>query len=308
MYSSNKPDRLRSGSFTSQRYQDILMSWGFLLPTLFILAVILIWPLCVSLKMSFFHWELARPDLGRPFVWFENYIQAFTDDDVIHSLNISAFFVIISLAFELIFGFIAAFLLAQKVKGIGVFRVLILLPMMLPDVVVGLMWKLLFDSRNGIINYFLSLLGIPQQIWMGANLAFPLIIMAEVWQQTSFFALILLAGLQAIPEELYEASKIDGATYWQELRYITLPILKPVMLVALIFRTMFTMRVFAPIWVLTGGGPGNATNLLSLKIYQEGFSYYNMGYAAALSWILLILTVIITYAYIKVLFGKEEKA
>jgi len=179
---------------------------------------------------------------------------------------------------------------------------------MLPAVVVGVVWRLMLNPNFGAVNGTLKSIGLSTDplTWTASpKLAMVSVIMADVWQWTPFMFLILLAGLQAIPQEPYEAALIDGSTAWQTFRHITLPLLKPAILIALLLRTMDLLRVFDQIFILTEGGPGFATETVSLYIYRTAFRFSNFGYAAAMSFVLLLITNVISLAYLRLLQTRE---
>jgi multiple sugar transport system permease protein len=269
----------------------------FIAPTIIVLLVFLVYPMVNSLIYSFQSYNLLRPDAGRPFVGFENYAELFSNERFWNSLWVTLLFTAISVLFEFVLGMSIALILNRELVGRRLIRTVIIIPFFATPVVVALAWKLMLNAEFGMINYFLSLLGIGPQNWLGPGLAFPSVVAVEIWQHTSFVVLILLAGLQALPTEPFEAAIIDGASSWQLFTNITLPLLKPVILVALVFRTMFTLRVFDVIWVLTGGGPADQTMTFSISIYLAGFRQFDIGVGAALSWILLIITMIVSLIY-----------
>jgi multiple sugar transport system permease protein len=185
----------------------------------------------------------------------------------------------------------------------------LLVPMMLPAVVVGVVWRLLLNPNYGPINSGLRSLGINSDLltWTASpKLAMLSVIVVDCWQWTPFMFLVLLAGLQAIPLEPYEAALIDGSNRWQTFRHITLPLLRPAILIALLLRTMDLLRVFDQIFILTEGGPGFATETLSLYIYRTAFRFFDFGYAAALSFVLLAITNVISMVYIRLLQSRER--
>jgi multiple sugar transport system permease protein len=197
-----------------------------------------------------------------------------------------------------------ALLLNQQIRGRGVFRASLLVPMMLPTVVVGVVWRLMLNPNFGAINGTLKQLGINTEglTWTASpRLAFLAVIAVDVWQWTPFVFLVLLAGLQAIPQEPYEAALIDGSSRWQTFRHVTLPLLKPAILIVLLLRTMDLLRVFDQIFILTEGGPGFATEMISLYIYRTAFRFFDFGYAAAMSFVLLAVTNVISVVYLRVL-------
>jgi multiple sugar transport system permease protein len=269
----------------------------FILPTVIILLAILVYPMVTSLYYSFHHYNLLRPDLGRTFIGFDNYRAILSSTPFWHTFRVTMVFTVTAVAFQFLIGMSVAMLLNRALVGLRLIRTVILIPFFATPVVVALTWKLMLHTEFGLVNYLLSLIGISPLNWLGPGIALPSLIMIEVWQNTSFVILILLAGLQALPQEPYEAAIIDGANPWQIFISITLPLLRPVILVALVFRTMFTLRIFDTIWVLTGGGPANETRTFSIGIYLQGFRQFDIGNGAALSWILLLVTLVISMIY-----------
>ena len=213
-----------------------------------------------------------------------------------------------ALVFEFLIGLSLALLLNSQIRGRTFFRAALLVPMMLPTVVVGVVWRLMLNPNFGAINGTLKEVGVNTEplTWTASpKLALLSVIAVDVWQWTPFVFLVLLAGLQAIPQEPYEAALIDGSSRWQTFRYVTLPLLKPAILIALLLRTMDLLRVFDQIFILTEGGPGFATETISLYIYRTAFRFFDFGYAAAMSFVLLALTNVISTIYIRFLQTKQ---
>ena len=213
-----------------------------------------------------------------------------------------------ALTFEFLLGLTLAILLDGPLRGRSLFRSGLLIPMMLPPVVVGVVWRLMLNPDFGAVNGTLKGVGLNTEAltWTASPvLAFASVIAVDIWQWTPFIFLVLLAGLQSIPQEPYEAAVIDGSSAWQTFRHITLPLLKPAILIALLLRTMDLLRVFDQIFILTQGGPGFSTETVSLYIYRTAFRFSDFGYAAAMSFVLLILTNIVSVGYIRLLQREE---
>jgi multiple sugar transport system permease protein len=292
-----RPNHVRSESqLRWSRFSRHALPYVLIAPTLLLLLGVLVYPMAQSLIFSFQSYNLLRPETQK-FVGFQNYINIVKSDQFWTTLRVTLVYTAVAVAIEFVIGLAIALLLNRNLIGRRFIRTIILLPFFSTPTVVALAWKLMLHTEFGMINYFLSLVGISARNWLGPGLALPSLIMVEIWQQTSFIVLILLAGLQALPQEPYEAAIIDGANPWQLLTKVTLPLLRPVILVALIFRTMFTLRVFDTIWVLTGGGPANETRTFSIGIYLTGFRQFDIGTGAALSWILLLITMAISLVY-----------
>jgi len=273
-----------------------------IIPVIGYLLSLTVFPLIYSLVLSFHSFNLANPTAGMRFVGIDNFIEILKDVHFWASIRNSFIYTVSSVAFSFFIGFGLALLFNREIRGKNILRTMVIIPMMLTPAVIGLFWRLLLNADFGPINYYLGLIGIPRQNWLGnPSLALPTVIFVDIWQWSSFVFLILFAGLQAIPLEPLEAAKVDGASPWQILRYITVPLLKPAILVVLLLRIIDAFREFDKIYVLTLGGPGFATETLSLYIYKKGFKWFDMGYASALSYIMLIIVVIISTLFIRVL-------
>ena len=284
------------GSGTSGRWLAYLL----IAPTISVLLALTIYPLIYSIKVSF-HASSGALTL-------QNFARLFTDQFFLSALAHTFVYAAIALTVEFLLGLGLALLLDSQIRGRNIWRTLLLLPLMLPPVVVGVVWRLLLNSNFGAVNGTLKTFGVNTEAltWTASpKLAMASVIMADVWQWTPFMFLILLAGLQALPREPYEAALIDGSTAWQTFRYVTLPLLKPAILIALLLRTMDLLRVFDHIFILTEGGPGFATETLGLYIYRTAFRFSNFGYAAAMSFVLLIITNVISAGYIRLLQTRE---
>lgn len=272
-------------------------------PAFIILFLILIYPLGYSLKISFQDWSFNTYGSGKvPFIGVGNFIKLLQDSYFWLSLKNTCIFSFSSLSIEFFLGLGIALLLNRKLIGGGIIKALIILPFVLSNAVIGLDWRLMYNYDYGIINYFLSILRVSPVLWLSdPSKAMMAIIIVDVWNCTSFVVLLLLSGLQAIPRTPYEAAKIDGASRWQLFKFITLPLLKPVMLIILIWRTIDLFRMFDMVYILTGGGPSHATEVTSIYAFYNGFRYFQQGYAAAVSWVLVIIMIAISFAYIKLM-------
>lgn len=196
-----------------------------------------------------------------------------------------------TISIEMFLGVSLALLLERPIRGASVFRTVFILPLMISPVVVGLVWRYLFDARVGWINYYLSSwFEMEPQVWLGdAELAFFAIVVTDIWQLTPFIFIIVIAGLQALPSEVLEASKIDGANWWQQIYPVKLPMISPILVIALLMRLIDVFRALEVMYIMTGGGPGRATELLSLHIYNRAFDAQLLGYAAAISVLLIVI-------------------
>ena len=273
-------------------------------PAVLILLFITVYPFVRSLIMSFHEVDLASLTSSRPFVGVRNYVQALTSARFWSSAKTTFQFVFIAVGSELLLGIIGAITLEKRLRGFGkIVQGIVLVPMMLAPVVVGLLWKMMYNPQSGVIPYILSFLGFPPHTnWTGApNRALYSVIIADVWQWTPFVILVLYAGLKSIPRFLYESAEVDGASAWQQFRHITVPFLIPSFLVVILIRTMDAFKLFDKIYMLTMGGPGSRTETMSYYLYLQGFKNYEMGYAAAISFLMLIFVLVFSFTLINAL-------
>src|SRR5699024_5647932 len=238
------------------------------------------------------------------FVGIDNYKKYFQDKRMWFSLGNTTFFTVVSVFFELILGMLIALLINRAFKGRGLIRASVLIPWAVPTAVAAMMWGFLYDGQSGIVAHYLDVLHvIPGASWLlstGSGGLFS-VILADVWKTTPYMALLLLAGLQTIPNALYEASSVDGSNKWQQFFKITLPLLKSSILVALLFRTLDAFRVFDLIYVLTGGGPANSTESISVYAYKILFAQQNFGEGSTLSVIVFLCVALISFIYVKLI-------
>lgn len=278
----------------------------YIAPAFLVLAAILAYPLGHSFWLSFHEWTLRGFRSGVPWVGLDNYAGLFTNAEFASSLRVTFTFMAGALALEFLLGMALALLLDHDLKGRGLMRSLILLPMMCTNVVIGLTWRLLFNYNFGLVNYYLVRLGAAPVEWLSKPaMALPSVIIVDVWNTTSFVALLLLAGLQALPEEPFEAARIDGASWWQVFRHLTLPLLRPTILVALLWRIIDTFRIFDVVYLLTAGGPARASETVSIYVYRYGFQTFNLGFASAASY-MMILIMLIMAAILARLIGRSQ--
>jgi len=272
-------------------------------PALLIMVALLAVPMIESLKTSFSTGNINGPN---DFVGFKNYAKLFRQPEFMVSLWNSLRFTICSVALQMLIGLIGALAL-NSIKLIkNIFRSVALIPMMLTPVIVALTWRLFWDTDFGVFNSLLSSIGLSKIGWLAnPGTAFWAVVVTDVWQNAPYVTMMLLAGLQGMPIDCMEAATIDGASAWHKFQRITLPLLKPMILLCLIIRTLFAFRVFEPVYILTNGGPNNATLQLSIYVFRLGFRYFQTGMASALSWVMLMLCMMITLLYIRIL-GKED--
>ncbi|NPV54607.1 MAG: sugar ABC transporter permease [Firmicutes bacterium] len=277
------------------------------IPTLGALFLLIICPLLYGFGLSFFEWSPVRPQLGKTFIFISNYINVLRDQYFWISMRTSLIFTIGSVGLEFFTGLGMALILSRRTRGRNIINSIVIMPLMVTPVVVGLIWRYMYDSQFGLIYYLLSLVGLADKFGglTQSSTALLSTIIVDVWQMTPFVILVLLAGINSFPDEPYEAARIDGASEWQLFRYITLPMLKPLIALVLVMRTMDTLKVFDIIFILTKGGPGMATETIGLFTYKMGFNYFRMGPAMALSFLTLIMLVVITGSLLK-LWGQDK--
>lgn len=271
-------------------------------PALIVLAVVYIYPLIYNVDLSFSRWDLAS-GIPKQYVAFQNYQNLFSSETFRKVLYNTLFFTLVSVPLEFVLGLILALMLNQDIKGKNVIITVLSLPMMIAPVVAALTWKWVYAYDYGVLNFLLNrLFGMEPILWMSdKNIAMYSVIIADVWITTPFMMLILYAGLQMIPTELYEAAKVDGASSWQMFRYVTLPSMKNVLLVALMIRTIdaFT-KLFDVVYVITGGGPAYATEVLPTYAYKVGLKFFRLGSGAAISMITLLVAAILITIMLRV--------
>lgn len=268
-----------------------------ILPTIILLIVMNIFPLFYSLILSFTEFS-ARKNIAPVFIGNENYGALLTDPTVWQRFVTTAKYVLMSVTGEMFLGFGIALLLQEKFKGRGVLQTLLVLPMTMSPVIVGLMWKLFMDPNWGMFNF---LLGLGRVDWASnPNINLYAIVIADVWMWTPFVMLLSIAGLSAVPKSLYEAAEVDRASWWFKFTRITLPMVSPLLMIALIFRVMEAFKVFDVPMGISGTGSA-APPLISMKLYKDTFLTWKTGYGSALGYIVLLIVIAITSIFIKYL-------
>jgi ABC-type sugar transport system permease subunit len=289
---------MKRSSSPSLRVREARLAWLLVAPALLILASVALAPLAATVWESLHRHDLRMPWLGSPWVGLSNYADGAADvrlrEALVHTVVFTGFTVVLEVAL----GVLLALAIDALARGRAVATIVVLLPWALPTVVAALLWQFMFDSQSGIVNRVLPF----HREWLSDPLAaWVPIILGDVWKSTPFVALLLLAGLQGIDPSLYEAARLDGAGAWRRFRDITLPLLKPALLVALVFRTLDAFRVFDLVYVLTGGGPGTATEVVSLYAFTTLFQDLRFGYGSALSVIVFAITFMLAMLYIRML-------
>ncbi|MCB1497813.1 MAG: sugar ABC transporter permease [Bauldia sp.] len=279
--------------------------WWFLAPATTLAVLLVILPLVALIVMTFLRWNLTESPIPA-FAGVDNYLRLFADGAFWASVGRTLVFTAESIILQLALGIAIAVLFNRDWFGMGVIRALFLAPMMVAPIFAGMIWRLLFSDDFGLIRYVILLLGFEQApLWLGdPNIALQAVIIVNVWQWTAFVVLFILAGLQVISPDLYEAATIDGAGPWTRFWKITIPLLSPIIIAVIIFRAIDAMKVLDIVYVLTAGGPGNSTETVSYRVYQTGITFFELGYASTMA--LFVLLTVFVMAYLLLLAGRKR--
>ncbi len=276
---------------------------AFIAPAALVILLVVVVPLARAAWMSLFDISLVRPG-DEPFVGLGNYIDQLTSGDFWAAIWRALWFTVVSTALELGLGLALALLMDQPLRFRWLLRTLVILPWALPTIVNALMWRWIDNAEYGALNALLTQLGIlhSYQIWLSdSDLAMWMVILADVWKMTPLVAILLLAALQSVSPELVEAAKVDGATTLQALRHVLLPLIVPVVLIVLVLRTMEAFKVFDIVWIMTGGGPANATQTIAIYAYQTAYQGYDFGQGAALGYLIALVIMVLAAVYLRLL-------
>jgi multiple sugar transport system permease protein/sn-glycerol 3-phosphate transport system permease protein len=264
----------------------------FLVPSLAGVLLFLLIPVVIVLVLSFIQWNFLTPPR---WVGLANFSSMVRDDHVFHALLISAYYVLWNIPLQTVLALALAMLLVRKMPAMGVFRALYVLPYMSTPVAMAVVWSWMFNAQNGLINHLLSLAGLHGPDWLGnTSTALPVVAMVNIWQYAGYNMLFFLAGLLAIPPQLYESASIDGASALRRFTRITLPLLNSTMLFVLVTDVIGSFQIFDTVYVMTQGGPGNATDVINYQIYETAFQNFDVGSAAAMSLVLFAVILIVT--------------
>ena len=276
-------------------------AWSMLAPSLVVLLVVSTIPLVVLIGMSFYTIELTQA-WKNGFAGVSNYVRMLNDGRFLSSLGVTAVYTTATVFLQVAIGLGLALALSGNFPGRNLLRTAILLPMILAPVVVGLSWRtLLLTPRYGLIDFLSEAIGLGSRSWLGdPSWALTSVIVIHTWQWTPFAFLVFTAAIAALPTEPFEAARLDRASPWQTFVHITLPLLRPAIVIVVIFRSMIALRAFAAIFAATGGGPGSATEILNLYAYRTSFTSFSLGYGAALATTLLLVTVAISVVFFRV--------
>lgn len=284
--------------------EEVRTAWIMMAPALILLCVIAIYPILRTFWLSFHEMSLKNPGSGYPFVGLENYISIFSDARAGKDILFTLKFTVTTVFLEMLIGFAAALIMNRAFRGRGFVRAAILVPWAIPTSVSAMMWKFIYNDQYGLFNDILYRLGVidSYQVWLGsAKGSFMALVITDVWKTAPYMALLILAGLQLIPDELYESANLDGANVFQRFTNVTLPLVKRSLLVALLFRTLDAFRVFDLISVLTGGA--NGTESIAVYAYTQLMSFLDFGYGSALAVLVFIIVFAISLLYMYFLGG-----
>ena len=289
----------------SWQRKERVVAFLLLAPSVVYLFAMAIYPTAYSLWLAFQNYTIYRPDLV-DFAGLDNF-RALWDDEVFwKSMRVTLSFAASAVAIELVLGFAVAVLLDREMLGIGVLRTLLIVPVLISPVGMGLTWRYIFAPSYGLLNYGLQGVGLPPVDWIvSTTWALPMTVLVDVWQWTPFVTLILLSGMQSVSVEVVEAAALDGLTEWQKLRRIVIPLIRPVIAVVVLIRLIDAIRTFDLIFVLTRGGPGSSTEIVSIYSYITGFTSGDMGSAASIAWITVILINILVLLFMRTLAKTE---
>ncbi len=288
------------------RRMKALVPLVWIAPALILYVVFKLLPLIAGLYLSALRWNGIDP---AQFVGFQNYLDFFNDPLVLTALMNNTLYAIGTVSGKIVLSLLLALLLNQALKGRSFYRTALFMPVVISFVVVSILWAWLYNPQFGLVNQLLTSLGLKFLIldWLGSpKVALGSLMIVDIWKWYGFHMVIFIAGLQAIPNELYEASSIDGASRWDNFVHITLPLLRPIMLVNVMVSLMGGFNVFDIPYVMTEGGPANSTLVMALHIYIRGFKYYKFGYAAAMNYILLVIVTLVSAVQMRLMSGDDR--
>lgn len=291
-------DAAHTFALTPADRRDRRFGWLMASPSLAILFVVILFPVFWALFTSLHDYTLIAPNFDT-FTGIGNFTRALEDGEFRHTLWLTAFFVLAVVLLEFVLGFLVALMLNSVERFKPIYYAILLCPLLMNPVIVGLIWRMFLHPSLGIVNYLLSTVGIDPVNWLGStSVALWTVVMVDIWHQVSFMIVLLLAGLSALPKEPYEAARVDGASIWQSFWRITVPLMRPVIIVTLLIRLIFAVKTYDLIYIMTRGGPGVSTDLVSYFIYRTAFVSLNIGEASAMSIILLAIILGLTgYLY-----------
>jgi multiple sugar transport system permease protein len=290
---------------------DRAIAWAFISPTIALLLAINIFPLIWTIRLSFTNYRANRPNAALRWLGLEHYSDLLTDPEIWHGMQVTARFVVATVAIETVLGFALAYLIDRRFRGHGFWTTVILIPMMLSPAVVGNFWTFLYQPQSGLFNYIIGFFigADPSSFQMigDVRLAPWSIVIVDVWMWTPYVMLICLAGLRSIPDYIYEAAEVDRASKWRQFWSITLPMALPFIMLAVLFRGIENFKMFDMVNLLTNGGPGSTTELASITLKREAFEKWTTGYSSAFAIILFVTIFGLANIYVKALNRVKQK-
>jgi len=270
------PPARTPGGFLARRRRRY---FRFAIPALVVVGLVIVFPWLFTVYMSVFDWKIGQ---AAHFVGLDNYVNLATNRRFLESIVHTFYFTLLAVVFPLVLGTAAALVFHREFPFRGLLRSIFTLPMMATPVAVALVWTMMFHPQQGVLNYLLSLVGLPPSLWVySPTLVIPSLVLVEIWHWTPLVMLIVLGGLAALPTEPYESARLDGASEWQVLRSLTQPMVAPFIVVAAVIRTIDADKAFDTIYVISQGGPGTASETINLYLYLQAFAFYNVGNASA---------------------------
>jgi len=282
--------------FLARRHRSYYL---FVVPALVVVGAVIIFPWLFTVWMSAFDWKIGTV---AHFVGFDNYTGLATNQRFLESIVHTFYFTALAVVVPLILGLVAALIFHRDFPFRGVLRSVFTMPMMATPVAVALVWTMMFHPQQGVLNYLLSVVGLPPSLWVySPTWVIPSLVLVEIWHWTPLVMLIILGGLAALPTEPYESARLDGASEWQLFRYITLPLVAPFLVVAAVIRTIDALKAFDTIYVISQGGPGTASETINLYLYLQAFAFYNVGNASAVVvvFFVIILALALLLLYVR---------
>ncbi|TAJ34437.1 sugar ABC transporter permease [Bosea sp. (in: a-proteobacteria)] len=275
--------------------------WLFSLPAVLVIAAVIVFPWIYTLFMSLQDWKIGG---GSEFVGLANFMDLAKDQRFVESMGHTVYFTVLAVVLPIVFGTAAALVFHREFPARGLLRTIFIMPMMATPVAVALVWTMMFHPQLGVLNYLLSLVGIGPSAWVyDPGTVIPTLVMVEVWHWTPLVMLIVLGGLAGLPKEPYESALIDGANDWHMFRHITLPLVWPFIMVAIVIRTIDALKAFDTIFVITQGGPGTASETMNIFLYLQAFQFYKIGYASA---VVVIFFIIIIMLSLLLLYARQK--
>ena len=278
-----------------------------LLPSVVFIFAFFAYPVCYSVYLSFTNTNLFLPSVQQGFIGLNNYIKLFQDPDFIDSIRVTFVFVFGATIIKIIVGILLALLYQQHIRGFGIFRSIIVIPMMITPICAGLIMKVFLQPGFGVMNYLIGFLGIPRIGWYAeVNTALMSVMISDLWMMIPFVIVVAMSGFASLPEEVFEAADIDGASWWTKLIKITLPMMKPIIAVIVLINLIDGFKVFDNVYIMTKGGPAHATELFTIFAYKEALKMGKLGYGATASLIVLFIIFVIALIFLKVSGAEEE--